>query len=97
MIPGRTLLEAKAGLAPIPSLNYKLRQLEFDGRPGRFLFPYCCRSGAQRLGYRITRIDLLRAWQEEHRERPNPPRAVWLEMVRVVLELHRGVVVAEAE
>lgn len=44
VIPGRTLLEAKAGSAPIPSLNIKLRQLQSDCRPSRVLFPYCCGS-----------------------------------------------------
>jgi len=37
-----------------------------------------CRSrkelilAARRLGYRITRIDLLRAWQEEQRQAVSP-------------------------
>ena len=39
-----------------------------------------CRSrkelilAARRLGYRITRIDLLRAWQEEQREQEQAAR-----------------------
>ena len=40
VIPGRTLLEVKAGLAPIPSLNFNVRPFSAGGGPLECLFPY---------------------------------------------------------
>ena len=38
--PGRTLLEGKAGLAPRPPLNFKLRLPAVGERLTEYLFPY---------------------------------------------------------
>jgi hypothetical protein len=38
--PGRTLMESKTGVVPVPSLNLKIRLFERCGARGAFLFPY---------------------------------------------------------
>ena len=40
VFPGRTLLEVKAGLAPIPFLNFNVRPFSAGGGPLECLFPY---------------------------------------------------------
>ena len=39
-VPGRTLLEGKVGLAPMPPLNFNVGLLPRRGVPGEYLFPY---------------------------------------------------------
>lgn len=39
-LAGRTLLEGKVGLAPMPPLNFKIGLPRYNGVPGEYLFPY---------------------------------------------------------